>query len=59
MKTFTYYSNKESWHGEKLAEIVAADILAADKIFQEQTKINPFVGWVGCEISVDSPQEKD
>ncbi len=52
---FVYWSNKEMWHGSKLAEIKAKNILEADKLFQEQTGLDPSkIPWIGCAMGDDN-----
>lgn len=52
MKTFTYWNNKEKWHGQKLAEIKEKTILEADKELEKQTKFNVVkCPWISCEVN--------
>lgn len=48
---FYYWSNKESWHHDLLLVVKADNILVADKVFEEETGVNPMKNsWIGCVI---------
>lgn len=45
------YFNKKVVPPELLFEVVANDILEADKLLEEKTKYNPLKNpWIGCQI---------
>lgn len=53
MKTFTYWNNKEKWHGELMFSCPAETILEADVLFEEATGFNPIkCSWIACTITV-------
>lgn len=48
---YQYYDNSLGYHGKLLATIIAQDILVADKIFEQQTNIDPKkANFVGCVV---------
>jgi len=52
MNLYKYWSNKTKWHESCLAEIVAATILEADKMFEETTKLNAVkTTWISVQSS--------
>lgn len=52
VKTFKYWNNKAGWHSELMAEIQAADIVAADKIFETQHSLVIIkTHWISCSLA--------
>lgn len=55
--TFTYWSNKTTWHEKELLTVTAANILETDKIFNTWAKIdvvkNP---WISVTIEKQNEQ---
>lgn len=46
MKQFSYWDNSKGYHNKLLFEVVAEDILIADKLFTESTGLNPMKGMI-------------
>jgi hypothetical protein len=42
MTKFTYWDNSKTWHGKVLFEVIAENIVEADKIFQENFGYSPY-----------------
>jgi hypothetical protein len=56
MTKFIYWNNSKEWHEEILAEITADSITEADKLFEEQTGINPNKPTIACQ-PINIPKE--
>lgn len=56
--TFTYWSNKTTWHEKELLKVAAANILEADKIFNTWARIdvvkNPWIS-----VTIEFPEKQN
>jgi len=50
MTKYVYMDNSDPRERKELAEIEADTITEADKIFLEQTEMNPRTPWIGVQV---------